>query len=229
MRIVGELKKLGVSVSKGSVANVLHRHGLPPAPRRVGPSWYEFLAAKAKGIVANDFFHVDTVMLRRYYVLFVIEVESRVVHLLGVTTNPGGPWVTQVARNFCCDLEEKGKRFRFLIRDRDAKFTASVDTVFGSIGITTIKTPVRSPRANAFAERFVRTIRNECFDLLLICSRPHLEAVVAEYLRHYNKARPHRSLGLSQPIPRPVTPTTNRTITRREILGGMIHEYDVAA
>ena len=131
LRIVGELKTLGVSVSKGSVANVLRRRGLPPAPRRSGPTWAEFLRAQVKGILATDFFHVDTVMLRRYYVLFVIEVESSVVHLLGVTTNPGGPWATQVARNFCCDLEEKGKRFRFLIRDRDAKFTASFDAVFG--------------------------------------------------------------------------------------------------
>lgn len=151
LRIVGEPKTLGVSVSKGSVANVLRRHGLPPAPRRSGSSWAEVLRAQAKGILATDFFHVDTVMLRRYYVLFVIEVESRVVHLLRVTTNPGGPSVTQVARNFCCDLEEKGTRCRFRIRDRDAKFTAPFDAVFGSIGITTIKTPVRSPRAEACA------------------------------------------------------------------------------
>ncbi|MHB2024746.1 MAG: integrase core domain-containing protein, partial [Mycobacteriales bacterium] len=112
---------------------------------------------------------------------------------------------------------EKGKRLRFLIRDRDAKFTASFDAVFGSIGITAIKTPVRTPQANAFAERFVRTIRTECFDNLLICSRGHLQAVVAEYLRHYNQARPHRSLDLSQPIPRPVTPIGDGATRRRDI------------
>ena len=228
LRIVGELKKLGVAVSKGSVANVLRHHGLPPVPRRAGPTWAEFLRAQAKGIVATDFFHVDSVMLRRYYVLFVIEVETRVVHMLGVTTNPSGPWATQVARNFCSDLEEKGQRFRFLIRDRDSKFTSGFDPIFASIGVEAIKAPVKSPRANAFAERFVRTIRTECLDRLLILSRRHLEATVNEYLRHYNQARPHRSLHLAQPIPRPAPPAGN-TINRRDVLGGIIHEYDIAA
>jgi transposase InsO family protein len=167
-RIVGELKKLGVTVSNASVATVLRRHGLPPAPRRAGPTWSEFLSAQAKGIVATDFFHVDTVLLRRYYVLFVIELERRFVHVLGVTTNPNGPWVTQVARNFAADLDEAGRRFRFLIRDRDTKFTASFDAVFASIGVETIRIPVRSPRANAVAERWVRTVREECLDHLLV-------------------------------------------------------------
>ena len=196
LRIVGELKKLGVTVSKGSVANVLRRHRLPPAPRRAGPTWTEFLRAQAKGIVATDFFTVDTVLLRRYYVLFVIEVERRVVHLLGVTANPNGPWVTQVARNFCADLEEAGRRVRFLIRDRDTKFTASFDNVFASIGAETILTPVRSPKANAFAERWVRTVREDCLDHLLVVSRRHLERVLAEYVRHYNR-------GTAAPQPRP--------------------------
>ena len=145
LRIVGELKKLGVTVSKTSVAMVLRRHGLPPAPRREGPTWSEFLSAQAKGIVATDFFHVDTVLLRRYYVLFVIELERRVVHVLGVTTNPNGPWVTQVARNFAADLEDAGRHFRFLIRDRDTKFTASFDAVFASIGIVSTFALSRSP------------------------------------------------------------------------------------
>ena len=228
LRIVGECKKVGVTVSKGSVANVLRHHGLSPAPRRAGPTWTEFLRAQAKGIVATDFFHVDSVLLRRYYVLFVIEVETRVVHLLGVTTNPSGPWVTQVARNVCSDLEEKGQRFRFLIRYRDSKFMSGFDAIFASIGVEAIKTPVRSPRANAFAERLVRTVRTECLDHLLICSRRHLEATVNEYLRHYNRARPHRSLALAQPIPRPAPPA-GHTINRRDVLGGIIHEYDIAA
>ena len=145
LRIAGELKKLGVTVSKGSVANVLRRHQLPPAPRRAGPTWAEFLRAQAKGIVATDFFTVDTVLLCRHYVLFVIEVERRVVHLLGVTTNPNGPWVTQVARNFCAELEVADRRMRFLVRDRDTKFSAGFDEVFASIGAKTILTPVRSP------------------------------------------------------------------------------------
>ncbi len=229
LRIVGELKKLNVTVSKTSVAMVLRRHGLPPAPRREGPTWTQFLSAQAKGIVATDFFHIDTVLLRRYYVLFVIELERRVVHVLGVTTNPNGQWVTQVARNFAADLEETGRRFRFLIRDRDTKFTASFDEMFTSIGVKIIKTPVRSPRANAHAERFVRTIRSECLDHLLVVSRRHLESVLDEYVRHYNEARPHRGLQLSQPIPCPVTANGGGAIIRRDILGGIVCEYDRAA
>jgi transposase len=155
LRIVGELKKLGVGVSKTGVASVLRRHGLRPAPRRDGPTWTQFLRAQARGILATDFFGVDMVLLRRYYVLFIIEVESRVVHCLGVTANPTGSWVTQVERNSASDLEENGCRFRFLIRDRDTKFTSSFDAVFASIGIETIRTPVRAPQANAFAERWV--------------------------------------------------------------------------
>lgn len=177
LRIVGELKKLGVTVSKGSVANVLRRHGLPPAPRRAGPTWAEFLRAQAKGVLATDFFTVDTVYLRRYYVLFVVEVERRVIHLLGVTANPDNSWVTQVARSFATGLEDAGRHFRFLVRDRDTKFTSSFDTVFASIGVEAIKTPVRSPRANAFAERWVRTVREDCLDHLLVFGRRYLETV----------------------------------------------------
>jgi putative transposase len=229
LRIAGELKKLGITVSKGSVANVLRRHSLPPAPRQGGPTWGEFLRAQAKGVLATDFFTVDTVLLRRYYVLFVLEVDRRVVHLLGVTANPDNPWVTQIARTFAADLEEAGRRFRFLIRDRDAKFTSSFDTVFASIGIEALKTPVRSPQANAFAERWVRTVRDDCLDHLLIFGRRHLEAVVAEYLRHYNRARPHRGIDLEPPEPATVHQTRTGTIRRRDVLGGVIHEYEHAA
>ena len=168
-------------------------------------------------------------MLRRYYVLFVIELERRVVHLLGVTANPNEAWVTQVARNFTTDLEDAGRQWRFLIRDRDTKFTASFDAVLASVGVEAIKTPVRSPRANAFAERFVRTARTECLDHLLVFSRRHLEAILVEYLRHYNRARPHRSLDLDQPVPRSLRPATACRITRRDVLSGTIHEYDIAA
>ena len=227
LRIVGELRKLGITVSKTSVANSLRRHGLPPASRREGPTWSEFLRAQAKGVLATDFFHVDGVLLRRYYALFVIEVDSRVVHLLGVTTNPATAWVTQVARNFASDLEETRRRFRFLIRDRDAKFTASFDVVLASIGIEALRTPVRSPKANAFAERWVRTVREECLDHLLVCSRRHLESVLAEYVDHYNRARPHRGLQLAIPEPRRETDTGE--IHRRDVLGGVIHEYERAA
>ncbi len=212
------------------MAAVLRRHRLPPAPRRSGPTWSEFLRAQAKGILATDFFTVDTVTLRRFYVLFIIEIDRRRVHLLGVTACPNGPWITQVAHNFVSDLEDSGRRFRFLIRDRDAKFTASFDTVLASIGIETIRTPVASPRANAFAERFVRTVRQDCLDLLLVVSQRHLEALLAEYVCHYNEARPHRSLDLDQPLPRPATSTIgNGKVIRRDVLGGIVHEYERAA
>lgn len=228
LRIVGELKKLGVMVSKGSAANVLRHHHIPPAPRRAGPTWTDFLRSQAKSILATDFFTVDSVLLRRYYVLFVIEVERRVVHLLGVTANPNGPWVTQVARKFATECEDTGRRVQFLIRDRDAKFTDSFDQVFASIGAEIILTPVRAPRANAYAERWVRTVREDCLDHLLVLSRRHLESLLAEYVCHYNRARPHRGLALSPPQP---TAADDRTgsIRRRDILGGLIHEYELAA
>jgi putative transposase len=227
LRIIGELRKLGVAVSKTSVAMVLRRHGLPPAPRRAGPTWTQFLSAQAKGIVATDFFHVDGVTLRRYYVLFVIELERRVVHVLGVTTNPNGPWVTQVARNFVADLEETGRRFRFLIRDRDTKFTASFDTVFASIGMETIRTPVRAPRANAYAERWVRTVRTECLDWLLVLGPGHLERVLLRYVRHYNRQRPHRGIDLSVPVSDSpvIAAPPSLHVHRHDVLGGLIHEY----
>ena len=198
---MGELKKLGVAVSKGAVAGVLCRHGLRPAPRRQGSSWSEFLRAQATVILATDFFTVDTVALRRYYVLFVVELHSRVVDVLGVTANPGGPWVAQVARNFVADLEGHGRQFRFLLRDRDTKFAASFDTVMASAGIEVVRTPVQAPRANAFAERWVGTARRECLDNLLTVSRRHIESVLRDYVRHYNRARPHRGLHLDLPEP----------------------------
>ena len=138
--------------------------------------------------------------------------------------------MTQVARNFASDLEEAGRHFRFLIRDRDTKFTASFDAVLASIGIETIRTPVASPRANAFAERWVRTVREDCLDHLLVVSRRHLKALLAEYVRHYNEARPHRGLDLDRPLPGPSSSTTgDGKIIRRDVLGGIVHEYARAA
>ena len=227
LRIVGEVRKLGITVSKTTVAAVLHRHDIPPAPRRDSPSWSEFLRAQATGILATDFFTVDSVALRRYYVLFVIELERRVVHILGVTAKPTGPWVTQVTRNFVSDLEDHGRRFRFLIRDRDTKFTAGFDSVLASVGTAVIRTPVQAPRANAFAERWVRTVRTDCLDHLLIVSRCHLQAVLGQYVRHYNQARPHRGLELDPPIPE-AHRNTGR-VHRHDLLGGIIHEYQRVA
>ncbi len=178
--------------------------------------------------MATDFFTVDTVLLRRYYVLFVIEIERRVVRVLGVTANPNERWVTQVARNFCAELEEEGRKFRYLIRDRDTKFTASFDAVFASVGIEAIKTPVPSPRANAFAERWVRTVRHDGLDHLLVLPRRHLEAILGDYIEHYNRARPHRGLQLQQPVCRPAA-TVGSKVSRTDVLGGLIHEYELAA
>ena len=172
VRIQGELRKLGIRVSASSVRRVLRRHGLGPVPRK-GPTWSEFLRSQAHGVLAMDFFTVDTVTLRQLYVLFVIHLSTREVQILGVTDHPTGAFVTQLARNLAGDLLDRGRSIKFVIRDRDAKFTASFDEVFASQGIRVIKTPVRSPRANAFAERWVRTVRAECLDWMLVLGRRH--------------------------------------------------------
>ena len=158
----------------------------------------------------------------------MIEIESRVVHVLGVTANPDQRWVTQVARNFCAKLQEAGQRFLFCIRDRDTKFTVSFDAVLASIGIQAIKTPVRSPRANAFAERSVRTVREDCLDHLAVFSRRHLEKILGEYVKHCNEARPHRGLQLAPPVPRSIT-TLGTKVIGTDVLDGLIHEYELAA
>jgi transposase InsO family protein len=190
LRIVGECRKLGVTVCATSVRTILRRHRLGPAPRRGGPSWTEFLRAQASAMLACDFLTVETVGLTRLYVFFTIELERRRVHLLGVTACPTGAWVSQAARNLLMDLNERAGRFRFLIRDRDAKFTAAFDAVFAATGIEAVKIPPRAPKANAFAERWVRTVRTECLDWLLIWNRRHLENVLAAYVEHYNTDRP---------------------------------------
>jgi transposase InsO family protein len=182
--------------------------------------------------LATDFFVVDTIGLNQLSVLFVIELQSRLVQVLGVTDHPTGSFVTQVARNLAGDLTEHGRSFRFLIRDRDAKFTASFDEVFVSEGIELIRTPIRSPRANAIAERWVRTVREECLDWTLVIGRHRLEAVLRDYVRHYNQHRPHRGLRLRVPAPLseviPAPPALSH-IARHDVLGGLIHEYRAAA
>src|ERR1039458_5679962 len=231
IRIQGELRGLGVRISASSIRRVLRSHGLRPPPRG-GPTWKEFLAAQAKGILATDSFVVDTIKFTQLYVLFVIELQSRIVHILGVSAHPTGSFVTQVARNLGGDLTEHARSFRFLIRDRDAKFTASFDEVFVSEGIEVIRTPTRSPRANAIAERWVRTVREECLDWTLVLGRRHLEADLRDYVRHYNQHRPHRGLRLE--VPAPVSevipaPPALSDIARHDVLGGLIHEYQAAA
>jgi transposase InsO family protein len=231
VRIQGELRGLGIRVSASSIRRVLRSHGFGPAPRG-GPTWKQFITAQAKGILATDFFVVDTIGLNQLYVLFVIELQSRIVHILGVGAHPTGSFVTQVARNLAGDLAEHARSFRFLIRDRDAKFTASFDEVFVSEGIEVIRTPIRSPRANAIAERWVRTVREECLDWTLVLGRNHLEAVLRDYVRHYNEHRPHGGLRLRVPAPVseviPALPALS-DIARHDVLGGLIREYRAAA
>jgi putative transposase len=199
-----------------------------------GPSWVQFLKAQAAGTLAIDFFTVDTVSLSRVYVLFLIEVETRRVYLLGVTAHPSGLWVSQAARNLLMDLDEQANRFRFLVRDRDTRFTAGFDAVFAGAGIEVLRIPPRAPRANAYAERWVRTVRAECLDWNLIWNHNHLRKVLDSYVGHYNRGRPHRGLHLDIPAPPPASGRDGDTddgaaIERTDILGGLIHEYHRAA
>src|SRR3989454_2392090 len=228
-RIRGELLKLGIRVSATTVATLLRRHGLGPAPRR-GPTWREFLRQQATGILACDFFTVETVRLRTLYVLFFIELGTRRVHVAGASANPDSAWVTQKARNLASDgrLDDVG----FLIRDRDAKFSGPFNEVFRTEGVRVITTPIRAPNANAFAERWVRTVRAECLDWVLVRGRRHLERVLGTYVQHYNEGRPHRARGLRLPAGAPPCSRGDpRTapVPRRDLLGGLIHEYEVAA
>jgi putative transposase len=231
-RIQGELLGLGISLSATSIATILRRARLCPAPRR-GPSWSQFLRSQAAGILACDFFTVETLLLKTYYVLFFIELKTRRLHIAGATTNPNSAWVTQQARNVSGHLRELGATPRFLICDRDTKFTASFDAVFEADGTRIISTPVQAPNANAYAERWVGTARAECLDWILVRGRRHLERVVREYVNHYNDHRPHRAISLLPPDAlegRPHLEARRPSVTeRRAILGGLINEYASAA
>jgi transposase InsO family protein len=239
-RIQGELMKLGVRLAASTIARILSDHDLGPAPRRPGATWREFIRAQASHIVATDFFSVDTVLLRRLYVLFFIEIGRRRIWITGVTAHPKEAWVTQQARNVAGDIVGERIDVRFLVRDRDAKYVASFDEIFRSEGAQILRTPFRAPNANAYAERFVRTVRSECLDHLLVVNTRHLERILRSYARHYNCHRPHQ--GLSQGIPAaqrrpplaPRTPSQSvspraRHVRRRDRLGGLIHEYELAA
>ena len=232
-RMVGELHGLGVLVSATTVRRILAAAGLGPAGTRNGLSWRQFIRGQAHSMIACDFFTVDTIGLRRIYVLFFIELSTRRVHLAGMTEHPDGAWTAQQARNLLFSLSERERPLEFLVRDNDGKFTRAFDTVFNTEGIRVIRTPVRAPKANAVAERFVGTIRRECLDWLLIANRRHLQHVLREFVDHYNGHRPHRALGLTPPEPRPPagaleTPRA-AAIRRHDRLGGLIHEYTVAA
>jgi len=231
-RIQGELLKLGHRVGASTIRRVLKALKIPPAPKRhTDTTWRQFLHAQAATMLATDFFHVDcAATLRRLYCLFVMEVGSRYVHVLGVTANPDGPWTVQQIRNLLMDLGDRAADFRFLVRDRAGQFTASFDAALASTGIQPVKIPPRSPRANAYAERFVLTARTEATDRTLIFGARHLRLVLAEYQAHYNGRPPHRSRQLRPPRPdHPTADLSQKRVTRHPVLGGLLNKYQRAA
>jgi transposase InsO family protein len=231
-RIQGELLKLGHRVSASAIRRILRALKIPPAPeRQTDTIWRQFLHAQAATMLATDFFHVDcAVTLQRLYCLFVMEVGSRSVHVLGITASPDGPWTVQQIGNLLMDLGDRAADFRFLVRDRAGQFTASFDAVLADAGIEAVRIPPRCPRANAYAERFVLTARTEVTDRMLIFGQRHLRTVLAEYETHYNGRRPHRSRHLRPPQPdHPVADLSKERIQRRPVLGGLINEYERAA
>ena len=229
-RIQGELLGLGHRIGEGTIRRILSAAGLEPAPRRASPTWRQFLASQASGILACDFLHVDTVFLRRLYVFFVMEIETRRVHILGVTAHPTGTWTAQQARNLLMDLGARAGRFKFLIRDRDSKFTPAFDEALAGNGMRIIKTPVRSPQANSFAERYAGTLRRECLDHLLIHGEQHLRQILTEYAQHYNDHRPHQAREQRPPLHKPgETIDATARIKRRQAVQGLISEYRRAA
>ena len=231
-RIHGELLKLGYRVSASTIRRVLKALKIPPAPERhTDTTWRKFLHAQAATMLATDFFHVDcAVTLQRLYCLFVMEVGSRYVHILGITANPDGAWTVQKIRNLLMDLGDRAAGFRFLVRDRAGQFTASFDAVLADAGIEAVKIPSRSPRANTYSERFVLTARTEVTDRMLIIGQRHLRTILAHYEAHYNGRRPHRSRQLRPPRPdHPLADRSYERIRRRPVLGGLINEYERAA
>ncbi|MEV6132647.1 integrase core domain-containing protein [Streptomyces violaceusniger] len=232
-RIHGELLGLGRKVGASTVWEILKKAGTDPSPQRADRSWAAVLKAQASAIVATDLFHIDTVLLRRWFILFFIDHGARRVHIAGITRHPTGPWITQQARNYLMDLGDRAESIKFLIRDRGAYFTDSFDTVFQAAGVRVIPTLPAVPRMNAIAERWIGSCRREATDRILITGERHLRLVLDEYTEHYNSHRPHRSLGQRAPgrltESEPIIATGKTRISRRDRLSGLIHEYSQVA
>lgn len=222
-KLHGELLKLGYRLDPATVKNVLYRHQLLPAPQRGRSSWRTFLNHYRAQMLACDFFTVETIRLETLYVLFFIELGSRRVHLSSCTHSPDSAWVTQQARQLVWHLSDAAQPMRFLMHDRDSKFTTSFDQVFASEGFEIVGTPFRAPKANAVAERWVRSVRHECLDQLLILNQRHLVRVLKEYIHYYNTARPHQ--GIAQQAPIPFSRSRDGTIQCRDVLGGILQKY----
>jgi transposase InsO family protein len=224
-RIEGELLKLGYTISHETVGAILRRHHIPPVPEReTSPSWRHLMTHYKEQLLACDFFTVETLFLQTIYVFTVIEIGRRRVHFAGCTTHPNSAWVEQQARQIMWELTECEPNIRFLLRDNDKKFTAAFDTVFRSEGIDVIPTPVRAPNANAFMERWIRSVREECLDKVLIINEAHLRRVMRDYVEFVNTARPHQNL--DQQIPIPKTSDQGHGLVRcRNVLDGIIHDY----
>jgi transposase InsO family protein len=234
-RLHGELTKLGVIVAPSTIWEILHAAGIDPAPRRTGPTWRQFLHAQATGILAVDFLHVDTVLLKRIYVLVFIKHGTRRMHLGGVTASPTGEWTVQQARNLALSLDKRLEGIKFLICDRGPNFSTSFDAAFQATGTRILRTAVQAPRMNAIRERLVGTLRRELLDRVLILGERHLRAVLVEYQAHYNAARPHQGIAQHVPDDEPGAPRATVTdigtqqIRRKPVLGGLINEYAHAA
>ena len=224
-KIEGELTKLGFNVSLTTVRNVLGRNGILPAPVRYGSiGWKTMMNHYKEQLLSCDFFVVESLLLKTYYVLFFLEIGTRRVHLAGVTAHPDGQWVAQQARQYVWAIEEREESFRCLIHDNDRKLTKAFDAVFQSKQISVIHTPLEAPNANPFAERWVRSVREELLDHVLILNQAHLRRILQTYINYYNSRRPHQSLAQQSPIPYPETKNTG-TVKRRQLLGGIINDY----
>ncbi len=229
-KIEGELKKLGIEIDEDTVANILERNGIPPAPQRgSSSSWRHLMSHYKDQILACDFFTVETLFLKTLYILFFIDLGTRQVYFAGCTDHPTKPWITQQARQMAWQLEERDTPMKFLIHDRDTKFMKPFDTVFRSEKVKIIRTPYRAPNANAFAERWVRTAREECLDKLIIINQSHLRRVMFDYISYYNTARPHQGLAQKIPVRRNMSVVDSGPVVYHDVLGGIIHDYQRAA